>query len=145
MISPQYPFIRSAGCLIWDYVETEKTHTEHTQTSIRTHDLSIGVGEDSSCLRPRGHCDRQTYIWSRNPRNALHITSRVCPLTCVGTQVNLVKQAMVIDIPGHEVCLVGDITQHSLLMRGWSASTLKTTFQAILIFDTLINRFCLFA
>jgi hypothetical protein len=24
-------FIRSAGCLTWDYVETEKTHTEHTQ------------------------------------------------------------------------------------------------------------------
>jgi hypothetical protein len=27
-------FIRSAGCLTWDYVETEKTHTEHTQTSM---------------------------------------------------------------------------------------------------------------
>jgi hypothetical protein len=34
MISPHYPFIRSAGCLTWDYVETEETHTEHTQTSM---------------------------------------------------------------------------------------------------------------
>jgi hypothetical protein len=58
MISPHYPFIRSAGCLTWDYVETEKTHTEHTLSGIRTHDLSVGAGEDSSCLRTRGHCDR---------------------------------------------------------------------------------------
>jgi hypothetical protein len=34
-------------------------HTEHTQkhpclSGIRTHDLSVGAGEDSSCLRPRG-------------------------------------------------------------------------------------------
>jgi hypothetical protein len=26
---------------------------------IRTHDLNVGAGEDGSCLRQRGHCDRQ--------------------------------------------------------------------------------------
>jgi hypothetical protein len=39
----------------------EKTHT-HIQASsgIRTHDPSVKASEDSSCLRPRGHCDRST-------------------------------------------------------------------------------------
>jgi hypothetical protein len=29
----------------------------HALSGIRTHNLSIRVSEDSSCLRPRGHCD----------------------------------------------------------------------------------------
>jgi hypothetical protein len=59
----------------------------HASTGIRTHDLSVGASEDSSCLRLRGHCDRQpdslgsdkyfklvsTISWSplgKNPRGA---------------------------------------------------------------------------
>jgi hypothetical protein len=30
----------------------------HALSRIRTHDLSVRVSKDSSCLRPRGHCDR---------------------------------------------------------------------------------------
>jgi hypothetical protein len=30
----------------------------HALSGIRTHDPSIRASEDSSCLRPRGHCDR---------------------------------------------------------------------------------------
>jgi hypothetical protein len=44
------------------------THrTTHTQTSmllsgIRSHDPSVRTSEDSSCLRPLGHCDQ---LWRR--------------------------------------------------------------------------------
>jgi hypothetical protein len=31
----------------------------HASNGIRNHDPSVRVSEDSSCLRPRGHCDRQ--------------------------------------------------------------------------------------
>jgi hypothetical protein len=36
----------------------QNTHKHPCLGGIRTHDLSVGAGEDSSCLRPRGHCDR---------------------------------------------------------------------------------------
>jgi hypothetical protein len=40
----------------------------HALGGIRTHDPSVRASEDSSCLRPRGHCDRRyiyiyTYIY----------------------------------------------------------------------------------
>jgi hypothetical protein len=31
----------------------------HASSGIRTHGPSVRVGEGRSCLRPRGHCDRQ--------------------------------------------------------------------------------------
>jgi hypothetical protein len=35
-------------------------HTDiHAVSGIRTHDPSVRASEDSSCLRPRGHCDQQ--------------------------------------------------------------------------------------
>jgi hypothetical protein len=36
------------------------THTQniHALSGIRTHDPSVRAREDSSCLRPRGYCDR---------------------------------------------------------------------------------------
>jgi hypothetical protein len=35
-------------------------HTDiHALIGIRTHDPSVRASKDSSCLRPRGHCDRQ--------------------------------------------------------------------------------------
>jgi hypothetical protein len=30
----------------------------HASSGIRTHDSSVGWGEDGSCPRPRGHCDQ---------------------------------------------------------------------------------------
>jgi hypothetical protein len=50
------------------------THTDiHTLSGIRTLDASVRASEDSSCLRPRGHYDRQVCCvtgvnnaWSRN-------------------------------------------------------------------------------
>jgi hypothetical protein len=33
----------------------------HALSGIRTHDPSVRANEDSSCLRPRGPCDRQAY------------------------------------------------------------------------------------
>jgi hypothetical protein len=43
---------------------TAQSHNKHTHTDIhalsgiRTHDPSVREGEDSSCSRQRGHCDR---------------------------------------------------------------------------------------
>jgi hypothetical protein len=34
----------------------------HALSGIRTYDHSVRASEDSSCFRPRGHCDRPTYI-----------------------------------------------------------------------------------
>jgi hypothetical protein len=48
------------------YLHTEQhkhrinTHTDiHALSWIRTHDSSVRASEDRSCLRPRGHCNRQ--------------------------------------------------------------------------------------
>jgi hypothetical protein len=36
----------------------------HALSGIRTHDPSVRASEDSSCLRPRGYCDRRTSaVW----------------------------------------------------------------------------------
>jgi hypothetical protein len=43
-----------------DNRNTEETRTDiHDLSRIRTHERSVWAGEDISCLRPRGHCDRQ--------------------------------------------------------------------------------------
>jgi hypothetical protein len=39
--------------------QTQNKRTIHALSGIRTHDPSIPAGEDSSCLRPRGNCDRR--------------------------------------------------------------------------------------
>jgi hypothetical protein len=46
------------------YLHTQNnTNTDiHASSVIRNHDPSVRAGEDSSCLRPRGHCDRQLSI-----------------------------------------------------------------------------------
>jgi hypothetical protein len=39
-------------------------HTDiHALSGIRSHDASVRATEDSSRIRPRGHCDRQSYLW----------------------------------------------------------------------------------
>jgi DNA-binding sugar fermentation-stimulating protein len=35
----------------------------HASSGIRTHDPYVRAGEDSSCFRPRGHCDRRYSQW----------------------------------------------------------------------------------
>jgi hypothetical protein len=35
----------------------------HALSENWTHDPSVRTSEDSSCLRPRGYCDRQSYIY----------------------------------------------------------------------------------
>jgi hypothetical protein len=40
--------------------QNKLTHI-HALSGIRTHDPSFSASEDSSCLRPRGHCDRRQY------------------------------------------------------------------------------------
>jgi hypothetical protein len=45
------------------YTGQHKTRTDiHSLGGIRTHDSSLWAGEDISCLRPRGHCDRRLLI-----------------------------------------------------------------------------------
>jgi hypothetical protein len=40
-------------------INTELMHTDlHALSGIRTQDPSVLAGEDSSCPRPRDHCDR---------------------------------------------------------------------------------------
>jgi hypothetical protein len=43
--------------------QTQNKRTQYTDihalSGIRTHDLSVRTNKDSSCLRPRGHCDRR--------------------------------------------------------------------------------------
>jgi hypothetical protein len=44
------------------YLQTELTHNStdiHALSGIRTHDPNVPANEDVSCLRPRGHCNRQ--------------------------------------------------------------------------------------
>jgi hypothetical protein len=37
-------------------------HTDiHASSGIRTHEPSVRAGEDSSCLKPRGHRDRPIF------------------------------------------------------------------------------------
>jgi hypothetical protein len=36
-------------------------HNIHASNGIRTYDPSVWAGEDSSCLRPRGHCDHHEF------------------------------------------------------------------------------------
>jgi hypothetical protein len=38
--------------------QNKRTKTSITPSAIRTHDPSVRANEDSSYLRPRGHCDR---------------------------------------------------------------------------------------
>jgi hypothetical protein len=39
--------------------QTEETHTDiHASSGIRTYDPNVRAGEDGSCLRQRGRCDR---------------------------------------------------------------------------------------
>jgi hypothetical protein len=45
----------------------------HALSGIRTHDLSVRASEDSSCLRPRGHCDRLLWTYLYKTVTGVHI------------------------------------------------------------------------
>jgi hypothetical protein len=50
---------RKAATYTQNNTNIEQTHTDiHALSEIRTHDPSVRASEDSSCPRPRGHCDR---------------------------------------------------------------------------------------
>jgi hypothetical protein len=50
-----------------DNTYTEETLTDiHASSGIRTHDPSVRASEDISCLRRRGHCDRQCLLSEEN-------------------------------------------------------------------------------
>jgi hypothetical protein len=76
---------------------TQNKHTDiHVSSWNRTHDPSVRAGDDGSCLRPRGHCDRRrivTHILNSAPVSSLfrglyiyiyiyteHVTSSVLSL-----------------------------------------------------------------
>jgi hypothetical protein len=60
-----------------DIIRTQNTHKHPCLRGIRTHDPSVGAGEDSSCLRPRGHCDRRLFsVWLL--RSAAPSSIRLC-------------------------------------------------------------------
>jgi hypothetical protein len=51
----------------------------HASIGIQTHDPSVLAGEDSSCLRPHGHCDRHTnllYIFNMQCDGKICLKSR---------------------------------------------------------------------
>jgi hypothetical protein len=50
---------RKVATFSQNHTNTGYTHTHiHASSGIRTHDPSVGAGEDGSCLRARCHCDR---------------------------------------------------------------------------------------
>jgi hypothetical protein len=55
-------------------------HTDiHALTRIRTHDPGVRLGEASSCLRPRGNCDRRMFVpINCNPRTSPNISFINC-------------------------------------------------------------------
>jgi hypothetical protein len=56
---------RKASTCIQESTNIIKVHTDiHASGRNGTHDLSVGAGGDSSCLRQRGHCDPQEAIHS---------------------------------------------------------------------------------
>jgi hypothetical protein len=74
---------RKAATYIKGNTITEWTHTNiYASSVIRIHDLVVGTGDDSSCLRPRGHCDRpihtheiQIFLWRFFPKH-LYVSKR---------------------------------------------------------------------
>jgi hypothetical protein len=52
----------------------------HVLTGIRTHDPGVRTSEDSSCLIPRGHCDRQSIHHIELSNIRFNIIRRLCLL-----------------------------------------------------------------
>jgi hypothetical protein len=82
-------FTQSLGLLGWvisssqvrylytgQHRHTINTHTDiHAMNRIRTHDPRVQESENSSCLRPRGHCDRLIQLnFTHRHQNIKHDT-----------------------------------------------------------------------
>jgi hypothetical protein len=51
------------------YLDKHRINADiHAMSGIQTHDPSVRAGEDSSCLRLRGHCNRLNCYWWRANR-----------------------------------------------------------------------------
>jgi hypothetical protein len=48
-------------------------------SGIRTHDPSVRAGEDSSCLRMRGHCDQQKLYEYKETNAGALVRQRTIP------------------------------------------------------------------
>jgi hypothetical protein len=93
-------FIRSAGCLTWDYVDTEKTHTEHTQTSMPNWDSN-----------PRSQCwsGRKQFVPQTAPP----------PRSASGLIWNAVNELSVIRVPGYISIGPGSIPGATRIFEKW--------------------------
>jgi hypothetical protein len=75
---------RKATTCAEDSTNTEKTHTDiHASSGIWTHDPSVWAGEDSSCLRPLGHCD-----WLQRSLVCVNQTGMFCSHTTYKCLIN---------------------------------------------------------
>jgi hypothetical protein len=74
---------RKAATYTQDSTNIEYTHKDiHASSGIRTHNPNVRASEDSSRLRPRGHCDRHTTMYREQSYNL------PCSLGCEATYVN---------------------------------------------------------
>jgi hypothetical protein len=64
--------------------QTQNKRTDiHALSGIRTHDPSIGVSKDSSCLRQRGNCDRRYSLFTLPNIKTFCIINKDClKITC---------------------------------------------------------------
>jgi hypothetical protein len=58
-----------------------QTQTFMPLSGIRTHDPSVRASQDSSCLRPRGHCDRRindihVHVWKHTIAYRSNVTAQ---------------------------------------------------------------------
>jgi hypothetical protein len=57
---------RKAATYTHNSTNTEYNNKDtHASSGTRTHDPSVTESEDSSCVIPRGHCDRNSYNMTR--------------------------------------------------------------------------------
>jgi hypothetical protein len=61
----------------------KSTHYIHVSSEIRTHDTSVSAGEDISCIRPRGHCDRHVSFHVQEIKHMYSFILTVQAVTCV--------------------------------------------------------------
>jgi hypothetical protein len=80
--------------------QTQNKHTDiHASSGIRTNDASVRAGEDGSCLRSRGHCDRYSSNYLIKQRLKSHydnqshlsqVTSRNSKIICYNSRPTLI-------------------------------------------------------
>jgi hypothetical protein len=77
----------SQGCYLHtgQHKHRINAHTDiHALNMIRIHDPSIQASEDSSCLRPRGHCVRRSRVIPTEIKNYLFCVATMHTVSCNG-------------------------------------------------------------